>query len=258
MASLSFSLDANGNAHVTETLTDVNVTTPSINVTIYAKAPQNLIITDNSGQFLPYSPNYYAQYTNYSIDTLGASSVLIVYDTQELTNQSAGVWNFFITTTYNYTLVLPANVAPSSTTPNPLARNTDPSGQTILTMPAGRSHVVYVFNNGGSPTTFAGPLIGGILGISGGSIATYMVIRRGRSRKVDSEKVLQAHPELRADEQEVVSFLAQRKGEAMESEIREAFQKIPKTTMWRLLKRLEEAEVVTLEKVGNQNRVRLR
>ncbi len=257
VGSLSFSLAANGNAHVTQTLTDVNVTTPSINVTIYAKTPQNLIMTSTGGQFLRYSPYYFGQYTNYTIDTLGASSVLIQYDTPELTNQSAGVWNFSINTAYNYTLVLPANVT-AFPTPNPLARSTDPAGQTILTMPAGRSSVSYFFDTLAGPSQYTLPLFGVIMGVSGGSLATYMIVRRGKSRKTDSQKVLRAHPELRAEEQDVVSFLAQRNGEAMESEIREAFERIPKTTMWRLLKRLEEAEVVTLEKAGNQNRVKLR
>ncbi len=257
VGSLSFSLAANGNAHVTETLTDVNVTTQSINVTIYAKTPQNLIMTSTGGQFLRYSPYYFAQYTNYTVDTVGASSVLIQYDTLDLTNQTAGVWNFSINTAYNYTLILPANVTPFPN-PTPLARSTDPAGQTILTMPAGRSSVSYFFDTIAGLSQYTLPLIGVVIGISGGSFATFAVIRRNRSRKTDSQKVIRAHPELRAEEQEVVSFLAQRNGEAMESEIREAFAKIPKTTMWRLLKRLEEAEVVTLEKAGNQNRVKLR
>ena len=257
VGSLSFSLAANGSAHVSQTLTDVNVTTPSINVTIYAKTPQNLIMTSTGGQFLRYSPYYFGQYTNYSVDTVGASSVLIQYDTMELTNQSAGVWNFSINTAYNYTLVLPAGVT-SFPNPSPISRSTDPAGQTILTMPAGRSSVSYFFDAIVGLSQYTLPVIGVIMGVSGGSFATYMVVRRGRSRKTDSQRVIRAHPELRAEEQDVVSFLAQRNGEAMESEIREAFQKIPKTTMWRLLKRLEEAEVVTLEKAGNQNRVKLR
>lgn len=259
VSSLNFSLAIDGNAHVTQTLTNVDVRAPSINVTIYAKTPENLIITEASGQFLHYSPYYYGRYSNYTVDTLGASSVLIEYDTQELTGKSAGLWNFSVNTAYNYTLVLPSGVT-AFPTPKPLAISFDPSGQTVLTMPPGRSEVDYVFDTGSNPSIFSGPLIGGIIGISGGSAATYIVIRRGRrrSRKVDAEKILRAHPELRKEEQEVVNFLSQRNGEAMESEIREAFEKIPKTTVWRMLKRLEEAEVVTLQKVGNQNRVKLR
>ncbi len=256
VGSLSFTVTANGDAQVTQTLTNIDVRTPSLNVTIYAKAPQSLIITDTSGQILRSSPNYYGQYANYTIDTLGASSVLIQYDSNELVNQSGGVWNFSIDTAYNYTLILPSQVT-ASPTPNPISRTIDPSGLTILTMPAGKSHVDYVFDVvSGSPLT--SPLIGGILGVSGGSLATYIIIRRRKDRKIDSGRVIRAHPELRGEEQEVVNFLAQRKGEAMESEIREAFEKIPKTTMWRMLKRVEEAEVVTLEKAGNQNRVKLR
>ncbi len=256
VGSLSFNITPDGDTHVTQTLTNIDLQTPSVNITIYAKTPQNLVVTDTNGQLLSYSPYYYGEYTNYTIDTLGTSSVLIQYDTNELVNQSGEVWNFSINTAYNYTLTLPPIVT-SFPTPNALASFKDPSGLTILTMPAGKSHVSYIFDVvSGPPLTT--PLIGGILGISGGSVATYLVIRRRKERKIDSERVIRAHPELRGEEQAVVNFLAQRNGEAMESEIREAFEKIPKTTMWRMLKRLEEAEVVTLEKAGNQNRVKLR
>ncbi len=256
VGSLSFSITPDGDTHIMQTLTDIDVQTPSVNVTIYAKTPQNLVASDTNGQLLNYSPSYYGQYTNYTIDTLGTSSVLIQYDTNELVTQSGGVWNFSIDTPYNYTLTLPATVT-SFPTPNALASFKDSSGLTILTMPAGKSHVSYIFDVvSGSPLTT--PLIGGIMGVSGGSVVTYLFIRRKKERKVDSARVIRAHPELRGEEQAVVNFLAQRNGEAMESEIRDAFEKIPKTTMWRMLKRLEEAEVVTLEKAGNQNRVKLR
>jgi uncharacterized membrane protein len=256
VGSLSFNVTPNGDAQVTQTLTNIDVRTPSINVTIYAKSPQNLVVTDTNGQILHDSPNYYGQYTNYSIDSLGASSILIQYDTLELVNESGGVWIFSIDTAYNYTLILPAMIT-ASPTPSALASTKDPSGLTILTMPAGKSHVDYVFE-AASNNPLTNPFVGGALGISGGSLATYLVIRRKRDRKIDSGRVIRAHPELRSEEQEVVNFLAQKKGEAMESEIREAFEKIPKTTMWRMLKRLEDAEIVTLEKAGNQNRVKLR
>lgn len=257
VGSLSFNVAPNGDAQVTQTLTNIDVRTPLVNVTIYAKTPQSLVITDMNGQILHDSPYYYGQYSNYSIDTLGSSSVLIQYVTTELVNQSGGVWNFSIDTAYNYTLILPSKVT-ASPNPNPIARTIDPGGLTILTMPAGKSHVEYVFDVVTGPPTITSPLVGGILGISGGSLATYLFVRRRKDRRIDSGKVIRAHPEMRGEEQEVVNFLAQKKGEAMESEIREAFEKIPKTTMWRMLKRLEEAEIVTLEKAGNQNRVKLR
>ncbi len=259
--SLTFSLAPDGNAHVTQTLTDIDVRTISINVTIYSKTLQNmnLIITDTNGQFLHYSPNFYSQYTNYSIDTLGATSVYIQYDTYYLTTQSAGIWNFSIASAYNYTLILPLNVI-ASASPTPIASYSDPSGQKVFTMPAGNSEVTYYFLATATPTTFTAPLMVGILGIAGGSAATYIIFHRNRrnNRKADSGKIMRAHPELRPEEQGVVNFLAQRNGEAMESEIREAFPNIPKTTIWRMLKRLEEAEVLSLEKVGNQNRVQLK
>jgi hypothetical protein len=64
-------------------------------------------------------------------------------------------------------------------------------------------------------------------------------------------------PHLRPEDQEVLKFLAEKEGAAFESEIRSKFQ-IPKTTVWRLVKRLEREELVEIRKAGGQNLIKLR
>jgi uncharacterized membrane protein len=70
-------------------------------------------------------------------------------------------------------------------------------------------------------------------------------------------RVLEERPHLRPEDQEVLKFLAEKEGAAFESEIRTKFQ-LPKTTIWRLVKRLEREELVEIRKAGGQNLIKLR
>ncbi|MCS7096526.1 MAG: hypothetical protein RMK50_05650, partial [Nitrososphaerota archaeon] len=62
---------------------------------------------------------------------------------------------------------------------------------------------------------------------------------------------------LRYEEAEVLRFIKERGGRVLEAELREAFPDIPRTSMWRLVKRLERRKQVRVKKVGLQNVVEL-
>jgi hypothetical protein len=70
-------------------------------------------------------------------------------------------------------------------------------------------------------------------------------------------KIMEEKPHLRPEDQEVLMYLAEKEGAAFESEIRAKFQ-LPKTTIWRLVKRLEREELVEIRKAGGQNLIKLR
>lgn len=70
-------------------------------------------------------------------------------------------------------------------------------------------------------------------------------------------RVLDERPHLRPEDQQVLKFLAEKEGAAFESEIRTKFQ-LPKTTIWRLVKRLEREELVEIRKAGGQNLIKLK
>lgn len=70
-------------------------------------------------------------------------------------------------------------------------------------------------------------------------------------------KIVEEKPHLRPEDQDVLKFLAEKEGAAFESEIRTKFQ-LPKTTIWRLVKRLEREELVEIRKAGGQNLIKLR
>lgn len=71
-------------------------------------------------------------------------------------------------------------------------------------------------------------------------------------REIDLEKIFQEHPSLRLDEKEVIRFIAERGGEAFANEVRERFD-IPRSSAWRLLRRMTDEGILVEEKVENQS-----
>jgi uncharacterized membrane protein len=73
---------------------------------------------------------------------------------------------------------------------------------------------------------------------------------------VDLDGIFEETPNLRLDDREVIRFLAKFGGEAFISEIRERFD-IPRTSAWRMIRRLQREEVVVVKKIGGQNLVKI-
>lgn len=94
------------------------------------------------------------------------------------------------------------------------------------------------------------------------SIASVLYIRKrtltGKKsiKTVDLEALLEEHQNLRVDDREVVRFLAEVGGEAFAAKIRERFD-IPRTSMWRMIRRLQREGLVESENVGGQTLVKL-
>jgi len=63
--------------------------------------------------------------------------------------------------------------------------------------------------------------------------------------------------EMREDDKQLVLFLEKNGGQAFERDLRKKFL-LPRTTMWRAVKRLERQGVIEIEKKDFQNLVRLR
>ena len=74
---------------------------------------------------------------------------------------------------------------------------------------------------------------------------------------LDIETIFKLKPDLREDDKELVKFIFNNNGEALESELRKKFLQ-PRTTMWRAVKRLEREGVIEIEKKDLQNLVKLR
>jgi len=85
-------------------------------------------------------------------------------------------------------------------------------------------------------------------------IATYLIwkypIKSLRSRGKIGE--------LTEEEAEIIKFLKEKGGKALEVELRERFPNIPRTTLWRMVRRLESKGIVKVKKVGLQNMIELK
>lgn len=92
-----------------------------------------------------------------------------------------------------------------------------------------------------------------IIAVGGGGGFVFL-----KRRPVGAERIVKERPELRQEDQEVIQFIAERGGKALEAEIREAFPDLPRTTLWRLVRRLEKLEIVSVQKIGLQNQIELK
>jgi uncharacterized membrane protein len=86
-------------------------------------------------------------------------------------------------------------------------------------------------------------------------VAVFFFVRK---RGPNVEKIFKTHSRLNSEEKEVIQFLAENGGKAFESQIREQFPDIPRTSLWRLVKRLEKLEIIEVKKIGLENQVELK
>lgn len=61
-------------------------------------------------------------------------------------------------------------------------------------------------------------------------------------------------PYLRLEDKELLDFLVEKNGSAFESELRTKFV-LPRTSLWRLVKRLEREDLIDIRKIGGQNMI---
>jgi len=92
--------------------------------------------------------------------------------------------------------------------------------------------------------------------------AAFLLMRGKTSKPVvsvaryDIDALFEDKPHLRLDDKEVIRFLADNGGEAFAAEIRERF-KVPRTSLWRMIRRLEREEVAEVQNIGGQSLVRI-
>ncbi|MCW4049882.1 MAG: hypothetical protein NWE89_09120 [Candidatus Bathyarchaeota archaeon] len=77
-----------------------------------------------------------------------------------------------------------------------------------------------------------------------------------RTTEIDLDKIFWEHEDLRLEDKEVIKFLAESNGEAFATEIRNRFE-IPRSSAWRLIRRLVNAGIMEEKKIGNQSLVRI-
>ena len=211
------------------------------------------------------------------IQTFGSSVISIEYDIHDLVSKQSKLWTFSLDSPSNFTLLLPQNSAIVGMTNLPINMEII-NDQNKLTLPSGKTEIDYLFSNTISnpipdPKTetnyFSYAIIGGVLIII--LIGSVIIIRTKQKNPksvnhnpiteknniLDIETIFKLKPDLREDDRELVKFIFNNGGKALESELRKKFLQ-PRTTMWRAVKRLEREGVIEIEKKDLQNLVKLR
>jgi uncharacterized membrane protein len=102
-----------------------------------------------------------------------------------------------------------------------------------------------------------------ILVVAGGAGAYYFLYMRKKPSvqaeaqvKVDLDAIFEDNPYLRLDDKEVIRFVSEAGGSAFAAEIRDRFD-VPRTSLWRMLRRLEREGIIEMQTVGGQSLVRI-
>jgi uncharacterized membrane protein len=78
-----------------------------------------------------------------------------------------------------------------------------------------------------------------------------------KKRRIDAERIFLVHKDLLPEEKQAIQFLVENNGEAFEAELYD-YLKLPRTTTWRLVKRLEGMGIIKRTKFRRQNLVRVK
>jgi len=258
--SVNLTVYRDGLVHLTQTLV-VNETFPAITLPVLSSSIENVIVLDENQTVLDYEING----LNLTVFTLGAKGVFLEYDTISLTRKEAEVWTLIVENPYNLTVFLPENSTIVYLSKMPNAIDTEGSKITLSLFPGDWeiSYVLPLFPQDGS-TDEDGPwtpipfeyLILTAVAVAAVLLSVLILFRRRRGPNV--EKILKSHPQLMQEERDVIKFLAEKDGKVFEAEIRERFPDVPRTSLWRLVRRLERLEIVEVKKIGLENRVELK
>jgi uncharacterized membrane protein len=258
--SIELTVYRDGLVHVTQTLT-VDELAPEIALALLSPSIENIIILDENQLAVDYEINV----ESLTVFTLGAENISVEYDTIALTRKEAEVWTLVADNPYTFTVFLPQNSTVIYLNNMPTAIDASSTGIKLSLYP-GQWEISYVLpllpDDGTDDNSMAGSpipidyLIVAIVAIVAVVISLILIVRRRRGANV--EKIVKAHPQLKKEDKDVIAFIAEKGGKAFEAEIRERFPDMPRTSLWRLVRRLERLEIVEVKKIGLENQVQLK
>ena len=260
---LTFTVYLDGYVLVNHEL-EINQTFPSINATLLGETRDEIIIVDE--QNLPV--DYAISDSKALIDSLGASQIKISYFTPDLTSKTGKYWTLNTEVSTNTTVKLPEDSSIISLNNVPELIESS-NGQVTLVMPPGTIEISYIsehglYNQSQAIETWQLIAIASFPAIASVAFAIWFLRRKKTPLQpkehvdeVDVDKLFEKEKYLRPEEVQVIRFLAEKHGTAFEAELYEKLN-LPRTTTWRLLKRLEKMEIVNIRKSRRQNIVSVR
>jgi len=272
---LDFSLFPDGSTHVSYEIQS-NPLYPDVQIRLFGDSIENLVVEDENG-FLLTTEKLEDNSNIFEIETLGASSILINYDTYSLVSKNGKVWSFTVHATTEFTLHMPEKSVIVGMSTFPIDMNDDNS-RTTMFLPNGPVEITYFLTVAESAQTISAPetddssqyllLITAVAIIA---LVTAVIIFKTRKKpnitisvgptsetenQYNLESVI-SDKDLREDDKEIIKFIHENGGEALESELRKKFLQ-PRTTMWRAVKRLERQGKIEIIKKEQQNLVKLK
>ena len=275
---LDFFLFPDGSTHVTYSL-DSDPLLPDTEVSLYGDSLENLVAEDENGFLL----STQSEKNILQVETLGSSSILINYDTYSLISKDGKIWSFEIDSPVEFNVVMPENSVIVGMSTFPIDMNVD-SDRTKILLPSGPAEITYflavaessqVLPPEETPVTADNDnsmmyVVGGAA-VAIAAIAAIAIKMKNKPKQIVSvpqttvvaernepfniEKVLEM-PDLREDDKDIIKFIHENGGSALESDLRKKFL-LPRTTMWRAVKRLERHELIEITKKDQQNLIKL-
>ena len=272
---LDFSLFPDGSAHVFFEL-ESNPLFPDTQITLFGESIENLVAEDENGFLLTTEPAQ-GDSNNFEVETLGASTILINYDTYSLVSKNGKVWSFAVDSPTEFSLLMPMNSLVVGMTTFPIDMSEEGDRIKML-LPPGPVELTYFLTHAESAQVnpvvetedSSQPSI--IIAITGIIIAVIIgVIFKFRKKpisNIQTESVKESTEQfglestlsdenVRDDDKEIIKFIHENGGEVLESELRKKFLQ-PRTTMWRAVKRLERQGKIIISKKDQQNLVKLK
>ena len=81
-------------------------------------------------------------------------------------------------------------------------------------------------------------------------------IKEEKPDKIDLQRIYEQNPQLRQDEREVIKLISKTPDGLFASDIREKFD-LPRSTAWRMINRLEEADILRTSLIGRETHVEI-
>jgi uncharacterized membrane protein len=144
---IDFTIYQDGSAHVFYQ-TETDPLSPDFTVKLFGKTIENLVAQDENGLLLTSNiRDYIAQ-----IETFGASTLTIDYDTHDLISKNGKIWSFVVDAQSEHTVLMPKNtvIVGMNTIPSSIEIIDD---QSRLLLPAGHTDISYSFGVSGSAQT---------------------------------------------------------------------------------------------------------
>jgi len=265
-----------GTTHVSSEI-DVDPLVTDYELDLFGSTIDNFVVVGEDGFLL----NTNVIGNSALIETFGSSIITIEYDIHDLVSKQGRIWTFSLDAPSDFTLLLPKNSVIVGMTNLPINMEII-NDQNQLTLSVGDTEIDYLFS---TTPIISDPIVSDTItpqtdyltyalvgGVVVASIAGMAIIIRYKQKTakpeqvqeftqkietVTAESIFKLKPDLREDDKEIVKFIANNGGYALESELRKKFLQ-PRTTMWRAVKRLERNGVIEIEKKDLQNLVKLR